>query len=81
MKKTKVEFIESYIKLGDGDYQWNDNHGQLIRCGNCKYGQHIVMGEMLYRVFCTKPYVERGNATHEPNWYCADGVRKDREDT
>lgn len=32
----KVEFIESYIKVGN-DYQWNDNHGELIRCKDCKY--------------------------------------------
>ena len=31
----KVEFIESYIKVGN-DYQWNDNHGELIRCKNCR---------------------------------------------
>ena len=36
--KRKVEFIESYIKVGN-DYQWNDNHGELIRCRDCKnYG-------------------------------------------
>ena len=34
--KRKVEFIESYIKIGN-DYQWNDNHGELIRCKDCKY--------------------------------------------
>ena len=32
----KVEFIESYIKVGN-DYQWNDNHGELIRCKDCKH--------------------------------------------
>ena len=34
-KLVKVEFIESYIKHGNGDYQWNDNHGELIRCKDC----------------------------------------------
>ena len=29
----KVEMIESYISQdGDRDYQYNDNHGILIRC-------------------------------------------------
>ena len=32
-----VEFIESYIKKDDGDYFWNDNHGELIRCKDCKH--------------------------------------------
>ncbi len=33
---NKVEFIESYIKVGN-DYQWSDNHGELIRCKDCKH--------------------------------------------
>ena len=32
-----VEFIESYIHDDSGDYKWNDNHGELIRCKDCKY--------------------------------------------
>jgi len=34
---AKVEFIESYSRTYGGDYQWNDNHGELIRCKNCKH--------------------------------------------
>ena len=53
---------------------------QIVRCKECKHGNHIVStvnGEItIYRIFCTKPYVERGNATHEPDWFCADGERK-----
>lgn len=33
----KVEFIESYIKIDDGDYRWNDNHGEVVRCKECKH--------------------------------------------
>lgn len=38
-EKRKVEFIESYWTGGEygSDYKWNDNHGELIRCKNCKY--------------------------------------------
>lgn len=35
--RSRVEFIESYLKIGNTDYQWNDNHGELIRCKDCKY--------------------------------------------
>ena len=56
---------------------------ELVRCKDCKYGHHIVTtvnGEItLYRVFCTKPYVEKCNRTNEPEWFCADGERKDSE--
>ena len=34
----KIEFIESYIKGRSGyDYIWSDNHGELIRCCDCRY--------------------------------------------
>lgn len=36
-KRTRVEFIESYWKDGNTDYIWNDNHGELIRCKDCKH--------------------------------------------
>ena len=37
-EKHKVEFIESYWTGGEfgSDYKWNDNHGKLIRCKDCK---------------------------------------------
>lgn len=36
--RRKVEFIESYWTGGEygADYRWNDNHGELIRCKDCK---------------------------------------------
>lgn len=33
----KIEFIESYIHDDSGDYQWSDNHGELIRCKDCRH--------------------------------------------
>ena len=38
-QKRKVEFIESYWTGGEygSDYRWNDNHGELIRCKECKH--------------------------------------------
>ena len=37
-EKRKIEFIESYWTGGEfgSDYKWNDNHGELIRCKDCK---------------------------------------------
>lgn len=32
----RIEFIESYRKIGN-DYQWSDNHGELVRCADCKW--------------------------------------------
>ena len=37
-QKRIIEFIESYRKDDDGgDYLYNDNHGELVRCRNCIY--------------------------------------------
>ena len=72
-KLVKVEFIESYIKHGNGDYQWNDNHGELIRCKDCKHAR-------IYEncVKCENAGNPGMFATyHRFNWFCADGERKD----
>ena len=67
----KVEFIESYIKNGTGDYQWNDNHGELIRCKNCKWWHESEMH---------KGYGDCGQANgitlKSSDWFCADGERQ-----
>lgn len=71
----KVEFIESYIKHGNGDYEWNDNHGELIRCKDCNNGViYCENGDI------TCDHVDsNGNDTHPADWFCADGVKKGGE--
>ena len=61
--REKVEFIESYIKIGNGDYQWNDNHGELVRCKDCK---HYKDGRCFFTM--------RRYGLHD-DWFCADGER------
>ena len=46
-----IEFIESYRRV-ESDYQWNDNHGELIRCINCKkYNPNG--GDNAYKGYCS----------------------------
>lgn len=56
------------------------NAVHVVLCKDCKYGHHIintVNGEVrVYRVICVKPYGQ-GSAVHEPDWFCADGERKE----
>ena len=66
-KQVKVEFIESYIKAGN-DYQWNDNHGDLIRCKDCKHYTHHFTFDL-----CSLTVLPR-----KPEFYCADGERRDK---
>ena len=57
-----VEMIIDYTVNGD-DFQYNDNHGVLIRCGNCRYadGKHRrcmahggLTGELAEDDYCSK---------------------------
>lgn len=64
LKPVKVEFIESYIKGVNGsDYQWNDNHGELIRCINCINNSPFGCGKL--------------NLIVTDDFYCGFGVKKD----
>lgn len=67
--KRKVEFIESYWTGGElgSDYQWCDNHGELVRCKDCKY-YAISDGESLGECM-----IKHGWFPVKPNWFCADG--------
>lgn len=70
-EQKKVEFIESYIKIGNGDYKWNDNHGELIRCKDCEKRSSFGEEKM---GFCQKD-----RRWHSLDWFCADGERKQND--
>jgi len=65
-KKQKVEFIELYTKGPGGDYQWEENHGELVRCGDCRYAMDCF----------EKKACKLDGRTHMSDWFCADGKRK-----
>ena len=81
----KVEFIESYIKHGN-DYQWNDNHGELIRCKDCthrptkpaqyKNGFDLDFPDDKCPCKCADDYYSWYPAD---TWYCANAERKDND--
>lgn len=73
---VKAEFIESYIKQGN-DYIWNDNHGELIRCKDCKFNEGYCGSEDLH--FHLEPLGLDGGALFEtrPDFFCAYGKRKE----
>ena len=73
----KIEFIESYIKVQGGDYQWSDNHGELIRCKDCEHATMTSDGEMCkYCAMDTDDFGYQREVYHDADWFCADGERK-----
>lgn len=82
-KRTKVEFIESYWKDGNTDYIWNDNHGELIRCKDCKHkptgsgvNHDVTFPAQDYKCPCR---CEDSWYSWMPDddWFCGNGERKD----
>jgi hypothetical protein len=72
-EKRKVEMIESYWTGGKygSDYVWNDNHGELIRCKDCKYC--FTEGFVHEHNVCDK---HEGIQGQPDDWFCADGERE-----
>ena len=66
----KIEFIESYIRQGN-DYQWNDNHGELIRCHDCKYLLPLDDGFLCMKFAFP---IEK-----DPEGFCDKGKRRETE--
>ena len=67
--KRKIEFIESYWTGGEcgSDYCWNDNHGELVRCKDCVFRDD------------RDGVCEHVQQVRDPDWYCADGERKEED--
>lgn len=71
-----IELIDKYIVRQDSDteppsYIWDDNTGEIVRCGECKY--HLPETER------TNPYCNRFHCMKPDDWFCADGERKGQE--
>ena len=64
--QKKVEFIESYIKIGNGDYKWNDNHGELVRCKDCRQNNQCSIQFKFADPDCPG------------EWYCAYGEKNEK---
>lgn len=84
-EKRKIEFIESYWTGGElgSDYQWNDNHGELVRCKDCKHRptdpENKGLGQFLVFPDDTCPCQIGDNWYSwmpKDEWFCADGERR-----
>ena len=72
MKKQKEEIAQlkvAFLTLPN----WNP---VVVRCKDCKYG--VPLTDSSY-IQCSMAF--HTSERHGNDWFCADGVRKDREDT
>lgn len=62
-----IELIDVYMKDANGNYEWMDCNGKLIRCKDCnKYEVNGIKG------YCC---LSKGE-----NWFCADARPKEDEE-
>lgn len=73
--KRKVEFIESYWTGGEygSDYHWNDNHGELIRCRDCR---HWIPGIITDKDDFIQPRCKRNGGGWSGDEFCSNAERK-----
>ena len=73
--KRRVEFIEAYWTGGElgSDFHWCDNHGELIRCRDCK-NYEAPDEESPSKCLLMHKWMPMS-----PDWYCADGEPKEQE--
>lgn len=73
MEKQKIEFIEEYEKIGDGDYRWRDNHGELIRCKDCV---HWIPGVITDNDDFIPPRCRRNSGGWSADEFCSCAERR-----
>lgn len=64
----KVEMIISYTVEGE-DFQYNDNHGLLIRCADCKF----------FNLYYDPPRCDLHDSLYEmpyPDGYCSNAEKR-----
>ncbi len=50
----------------------------VVRCKDCAYALYKEGVVEHGHIVCTKPFTERWQAVKPDNWFCADGIAKER---
>ena len=77
MITQRIELIDEYTRNDtDDDYHYNDNHGRLIRCRECRnYNPETFNGVPNGYGWC-----ELDGADHRNDWYCGSAKLKEVDD-
>lgn len=70
MKEIIVEVPDKFGKTLKPEKMNTEIKGELVRCKNCKYGAPTIINGIWLSVTC-------GDVDHRPDWFCADGKRRD----
>lgn len=55
-------------------------HRQIVRCKDCKFGEACKNGRGEHGVWCYNTQSANKDWVHEPDWYCADGERRNADE-
>ena len=72
-----VEMIEEYIKNG-GDFQYFDNHGELVRCKDCV---HWIPGTIDEKDNFNQPRCKRNGGGWSADEYCSNAEKREEKTT
>ena len=73
-KEYVVKITDDVIP--DGFARFEDEYSpelELVRCKDCKYAMNFKNG---FKYICDKEEIK----IRDPNWFCADGERRDKDD-
>lgn len=67
----KYELVKA-LEYDRNQYQkgYKDRDDQIVRCEDCKHGAPTIINGVWLSVTC-------GGVDHKPEWFCADGDRRD----
>lgn len=79
--QSRIEYIEEYIvETADNldgynppSFKWNDNHGELVRCRDCRFHEETRYGYFVNRK-CNLP--TGLNRTVSEREFCSNGEKK-----
>jgi hypothetical protein len=74
MTMTKAEAWVMIPLLNRDKTEFDLNLYPLVMCKNCKHGEQCNEGD----IYCNKDIGTFESPVHKPEWFCADGERKQK---
>lgn len=74
----KDELLKA-LQYDRGQYQkgYADRDSEIVRCKDCRHGEMDTEHFIRPSIVCKNPANGVGHVSHRPDWFCADGERKE----